>query len=423
MTVAVVNAFKTFRSLTGETRRQLLILFVTALFFWISITTLLPTLPIYIDSLGGSKQDIGFVMGAFAIGLILSRSWLGNLVDRRSRKLVVLFGTIVAATAPLGYLFFRDLSSLFAVRAYHGLSIAAFTTGYSTLVVDFSPVRQRGEIIGYMSLTAPIGMGIGPALGSYLYESIGYDGLFLVSATSGAIAFLLGFSIQEPDFKKKLAEMKAENPTIERSFWVLCQERAFLVPTLVFLLVGTLFGGLVAFLPLFLLENQLPFSPGLFYSCAAVSGVIGRILSGGASDRYGRGLFITISVFCYGLSMLVLSSARSPSDLILAAILEGTGGGILFPMLLALISDRSGPQERGRAYSICIGGFDVGTALAGPILGVLVISYETMFTLSSGLAVIALFLFFTLSNPTIRHSFLFAFGLEKDLYALRGQVQ
>jgi MFS family permease len=45
-------------------------------------------------------------MGSFAIGLILSRSWLGNLVDRRSRKLVVLFGTIVAATAPLGYLFF-----------------------------------------------------------------------------------------------------------------------------------------------------------------------------------------------------------------------------------------------------------------------------------------------------------------------------
>ncbi|MFM7792348.1 MAG: MFS transporter, partial [Microcystis panniformis] len=255
MTVTVVNAFKTFRSLTGETRRQLLILFVTALFFWISITTLVPTLPTYIKSLGGSKQDIGFVMGAFAIGLILSRSWLGNLVDRRSRKLVVLFGTIVAATAPLGYLFFRDLSSLFAVRAYHGLSIAAFTTGYSTLVVDFSPVRQRGEIIGYMSLTAPIGMGIGPALGSYLYKSIGYDGLFLVSATSGAIAFLLGFSIQEPDFKKKLAEMKAENQTIERSFWALCQERAFLVPTLVFLLVGTLFGGLVAFLPLFLLEN------------------------------------------------------------------------------------------------------------------------------------------------------------------------
>ncbi len=35
--------------------------------------------------------------------------------------------------------------ALFAVRAYHGLSIAAFTTGYSTLVVDFSPVRQRGD--------------------------------------------------------------------------------------------------------------------------------------------------------------------------------------------------------------------------------------------------------------------------------------
>nr|CAO90783.1 unnamed protein product [Microcystis aeruginosa PCC 7806] len=58
-----MNAFKTFRSLTAETRRQLLFLFVTALFFWTSITTLLPTLPTYIDSLGGSKQDIGLSWG------------------------------------------------------------------------------------------------------------------------------------------------------------------------------------------------------------------------------------------------------------------------------------------------------------------------------------------------------------------------
>jgi hypothetical protein len=65
VTVAVVNAFKTFRSLTAETRRQLLILFVTALFFWISITTLVPTLPTYIDSLSGSKQEYRFCHGVF----------------------------------------------------------------------------------------------------------------------------------------------------------------------------------------------------------------------------------------------------------------------------------------------------------------------------------------------------------------------
>lgn len=50
-------------------------------------------------------------------------------------------------------------------RAFHGVSIAAFTTGYSALVVDLSPPKQKGELIGYMSLAVPIGMAIGPAMG------------------------------------------------------------------------------------------------------------------------------------------------------------------------------------------------------------------------------------------------------------------
>lgn len=52
-------------------------------------------------------------------------------------------------------------------RAFHGVSIAAFTTGYSALVVDLSPPKQKGELIGYMSLAVPIGMAIGPAMGIF----------------------------------------------------------------------------------------------------------------------------------------------------------------------------------------------------------------------------------------------------------------
>ncbi|NJQ96982.1 MAG: MFS transporter, partial [Hydrococcus sp. CSU_1_8] len=84
----------------------------------------------------------------------------------------------------------QSIYPLMAIRAFHGISIAAFTTGYSALVVDISPLKQRGELIGYMSLAVPIGMAIGPALGGYLQDSIGYTPLFLVSAGLG----LLGFS-------------------------------------------------------------------------------------------------------------------------------------------------------------------------------------------------------------------------------------
>ncbi|NEP42493.1 MAG: MFS transporter, partial [Okeania sp. SIO2H7] len=143
-------------------------LFASGLFFWCGITTLLGTIPLYVESVGATKQQIGLVMGAFSLGLLPSRLWFGPLADARGRKLVLIIGSIVAATAPLGYLFADSVSLLVVVRAFHGISIGGFVIGYSALVADLSPEGRRGELIGLMSLVNPIGTALGPAFGSFI---------------------------------------------------------------------------------------------------------------------------------------------------------------------------------------------------------------------------------------------------------------
>ncbi|NEO25783.1 MAG: MFS transporter, partial [Kamptonema sp. SIO4C4] len=181
---------KVFNTLAPKTRRNLLLLFFTGLCFWSSLTILLPTLPLYIESVGATQQQIGLVMGSFAIGLIFSRGILGQWADQRSRKLVVQIGTAVVGLAPFGYLLVGSLPVLAVIRGLHGISIAGLTTGYSALVVDLSPPQKRGEIVGYMTLVVPIGMALGPALGSYLVEGFGYTTVFWVSGTLGLLGFL-----------------------------------------------------------------------------------------------------------------------------------------------------------------------------------------------------------------------------------------
>ncbi|GAB1538787.1 hypothetical protein NUACC21_14510 [Scytonema sp. NUACC21] len=90
-----------FRILQPQQRKNLLLLFTVGILFWSSHSSLIATLPLYIKDVGGSPQQVGFVMGAFALGLILSRPWLGKLADRRDRKLVVLIGLGIAAIAAL----------------------------------------------------------------------------------------------------------------------------------------------------------------------------------------------------------------------------------------------------------------------------------------------------------------------------------
>jgi MFS family permease len=92
----------------------------------------------------------------------------------------------------------------------------------------------------------------------------------------------------------------------------------------------------------------------------------------------------------------------------------------LVPLSIALLSDRSYDSERGKVYSVCLGGFDVGIAIAGPILGAIAQSrgYREMFFLCASLALLSLLLFITQSNKSLSNSFRFAFGKTQDLYAL-----
>jgi MFS family permease len=411
-----VTHLTTIKSLDSPTRSNLANLFLVAFLFWTSITCLLPTLPIYIMTLGGTKQQVGMVMGSFAIGLLLSRTGLGRLADYGGRRLVIIIGTVVAATAPLGYLLFPSIIGLVLSRAYHGISIAAFTTGYSSLIVDLSPIKQKGEIIGYMTLAMPIGMSIGPAVGGLIQAKFGNTPLFLVAIVTASLAFLLTLRVKNSQVKHTHREKNEENINLVN----LLTTRGMGVLTGMLLLIGLVFGNLVAFVPLFISEELTGFNVGLFYTVIAIASFTVRIFMGRISDIYGRGLFISISLGCYILSMLCLTLAQSPRLLILAAIFEGLGAGLLIPMVIALMSDRCYPRERGRAFALCLGGFDLGIAIAGPLLGSFAddLGYRGLFIVAMILACLALLTFLLFSNKKFSSSLGFAFGREKDFYAL-----
>jgi len=418
---------KVFRTLEAQQRKNLLVLFVAGLFFWSSLASLLPTLPLYVEDVGGTTQQVGVVMGAFAIGLLLFRPWLGKVADQRSRKLVVLIGMAVVAVAPLGYLFVNSIPLLLVIRAFHGISIAAYTTGSSALIVDLSPVRQRGELIGYMSLTNPIGVAIGPAMGGFIQQQAGYPPLFLFSFGVGLLGFFCASQVKEPPILAHSEIESTQSQTDEVSvkpqteqFWQLLLSPRLRIPALVLLLTGLIFGAIATFVALYIREAKVDLNPGWFYTAAAVSSFSVRLITGRASDRYGRGLFITSSLIFYSLSMLLLSHAQSSISFLLAGLLQGAASGTLLPMMIALISDRSYSHERGRVFSLGIAGFDLGIAIAGPVFGTFAeqLGYQGIFSLTTGLALLALIIFMTQNSKNLSHSLRFAIGREQDVYAL-----
>ena len=408
--------------LEPQQRRSLLVLFAAGLLFWMSIAILLPTLPAYLDLIGINQQQIGLIIGSFAIGLLVTRSLIGRVVDRRGRKFVLMVGTIVVAIAPLGYLTATSVPLLMAIRVFHGVSIAAFTTAHSTLVVDLAPPKQRGEIIGLMSLANPLGVAIGPAIGGYLQVSNRYSEIFWISIIFGTIASIFAFQLRESKIKVEQSgsslELEPPKSVSRLSIWKIITNPALGIPALVLLLVGFPFGAIHTFVPLYIQSTQIDFNPGLFYTLAAMASFSSRSVIGSRSDRYGRGIFIAGSVCSYTIAIALLATANSQLSFILAAILEGLGIGTLIPMIVALVADRSLPEQRGQVLSICIAGLDLGVAIAAPVFGMVAkdLGYSGIFTIATGMSASAIVVFMIWGNRSIRHSIGFCLGRDRDVY-------
>jgi MFS family permease len=417
---------RTFSQIEPAQRRSLLVLFGTGLLFWTSIAILLPTLPAYLDTIGIKQQQIGLIIGAFAIGLLATRPFMGKLADRRGRKLVILIGAAIGAIAPLGYLATTSIPLLMLIRAFHGVSIAALVTAYSALVVDLAPPERRGEVIALMSLANPIGVALGPAIGGYLQVLGMFDTIFWISILCGLLAYLCASQLQEKQPIQSNLEPINPNAIVLKiepsnlSARQILTNPALGIPALALLLIGFPFGAVHTFIPLYINASKIDFNPGLFYTIAAISSFCSRSVIGGRSDRYGRGIFIAGSLCCYTGAMGLLATANGELSFVCAAILEGLGIGTLIPMTVALLSDRSLPYHRGQVLSICLAGLDLGVAIAAPVFGAVAqqLGYAGIYAVGMGLSAIAICVFTIWGNYSLQRSIGFCLGRDRDYYRL-----
>ncbi len=390
-----------------------------------AITVALPTLTKIFDTPFTTIQWTILIYDLVLIGLIITMGRLGDLFGRR-RFYTVGFLIFVTASAICGVtqttgqlIFFR------AVQALGGSMIAA--NGRAIVSVNLPP-EERGRALGLTSTAFHIGFLIGPALGGFLIDSIGWRWIFYINLPfslagaylawkvvpetrmpgktsvdfAGALLLLLtnGFFIyaidqlprvgwRHPTFLLTLAlaaiallcllraEARATMPILVLSMF---RARLFSAGiSSLFILAATL--SAINFLLPFFLQSLLGYSPtqvGWIIVADSVIIMVMAPIAGALSDRFGSRVLCTTGCAVVAIAQFFLASVDLDASLVrimLPLVLWGIGWSLFnapnqSSVLGAVSSEKLGAAAGMIATTARTGGA-MGVALSATFLGYL----------------------------------------------------
>lgn len=104
---------------------------------------------------------------------------------------------------------------------------------------------------------------------------------------------------------------------------------------------------------------------GIVMSAAPFGLVVGALVAGPSSDRFGRKAVLVLSVLIFGLFTIAAAYAHTPGELAVLRFLAGTGMGAAMPNTSTLLSEYAPDRKRSLLITIMFTGFNLGSAAIG----------------------------------------------------------
>ncbi len=149
-------------------------------------------LSLYIEGLGASRSQIGMIYTVGAASGAIAAPFLGRLSDRLGRKTVLIGSMCLFSLVFLGYALCNHYHQLFIVQMGEGMAWAAMGASATAFIADLVPEKRRGWALGMYNTAWNLGWIIGPTLGGFLAEIIGFKITFIICVFIMAVGVGLG---------------------------------------------------------------------------------------------------------------------------------------------------------------------------------------------------------------------------------------
>lgn len=328
-----------------------------------------------------SRSVILSFLISFGIVKALANLFAGRLSDRIGRKPILIAGWLVALPVPFLIIFAPSWNWIVAANVLLGINQGLCWSTTVIMKIDLVGPKQRGLAMGLNEFAGYLAVSLA-ALGSgYLAAVYGLRPVpFLPGigfATLGLLLSLL-FVSETQSFARLESRLEAPMPDTRvpsfREIFVLTswKDRALFSASQAGL-VNNLNDGLVwGLVPIFLVGAGLPLAQigivaGIYPGVWGVS----QLFTGALSDRWGRKWFIVAGMWIQALGIALFVVGKEFWWWVVGATLLGFGTALVYPTLLAAVSDVAHPTWRASAVGVYRLWRDLGYAVGALLAGVL----------------------------------------------------
>lgn len=333
--------------------------------FWRGM--LIPILPVYATSFDVSYWQVGVLLGATEVGLLIGDAIAGGLMNRIGQRRTLIFGagTAVFATSPL--YFAPNIWVAFVFLLISGLCVALFQVANHLYLAEMVTVDNRGKVIAGLGGVSRLGMFAGPAFAGAVAGAFSLRVPFLITAAIALIVVAILYTYV-PDSIQTTTPHKPHN-----IFQVIRQHATLLTASGVAVLCAQMVrAGRRVAIPLFAAEVlQLDVqSIGLIVSIASAVDMTLFPIAGLLMDNWGRKWSIVPSFIMQGVFLMLVPFTTSFVSLLVVACLVSFGNGLSSGTMMTVGADLSPAGNKGEFLSAWRFIGDTGFALGPNIVGV-----------------------------------------------------
>jgi len=373
-------------------------------------------------------DEITWVITSYLVAnaIILPLSgWIGNYFGRKKAYLTCLVAFTVASVGSGAAL---SLPMLIGMRVLQGLAGGAMVPMSQAILLESFPKKEHGKAMALFGVGVVFGPIIGPTLGGYITDTIGWRWVFYINAPLGLIGLLAGYLfIVDPPYLKRpegrvdylsflfialglgslevllnrgqrydwfaspfiqalalatalgLAlfvwrSLTAQRPLVDLRLF---RNRPFAVGTFLMFLLGFGLYGSFTMLPLFVqqLLGYTAMWAGLVLSPGGVASLLSMGIVGALVGRIDTRILVAFGALMNVWAMHLLQQVYLDVDfwyVTTGRILQGVGLGFLFVPLTAAAFVKLKPQQMGQATGLFNlmrnEGGSVGIAISSTIL-------------------------------------------------------